>query len=156
MKRNSKRAAIVAATAVVAIGGGAAAWAAWFSTGSASASGTAGTSANVDVENLAIVGNVRPGHPADLQFQLHNQNDYAVNVTGLDVTSITSSTPGCTASDAFIKSLTSVPAPGLIAASATTSTINWVGAVKTIADPDDACKGASLTVTVSVTAESAA
>ncbi len=77
-----KRTAVIAAVAVVAVGGGVA-YAAWSSTGSGSGTVGSTTSVNSTISPVAGATGLYPGGGVDFQVTITNPNAYAVQVASI-------------------------------------------------------------------------
>ncbi len=145
-----KRTAVIAAVAVLAVGGGVA-YAAWSSTGT----GTGTVTANGSV-NSSITGNGGTGlYPGatDVTFTvtINNPNPYPVKVTKIDAGSseVDGSCAVGTVTSAEVLSPAGVIAP-------TTGTLTYALKASMIANPDNSCQGKVFTLPLTATIESAA
>jgi hypothetical protein len=153
MRKITKRSAAVITAAVVAVGGGAAAWAAWSVSGSATASASAGSAAPVGVVNAQLTGPLVPGAGTGVQFKVTNTNPFKVRVTGASLSDFATTQTGCNA-DNFEAIAGAAFTPFNLEANAGEHTYTWANSIKLKANPDNACQGAPITFKVSVNAES--
>jgi len=85
MGKNKRRIAVIAAVSAIALAGGVA-WAAWTTSGTGSASATAGNASGVIVSSGTVAGTpLVPGAKRDLQFTIKNNNEFPVKITGIDL-----------------------------------------------------------------------
>lgn len=108
MRKNTKRSAVIAGVALVAIGGGAAAWATgWGIDGAGDASATASTIKNLKATST-IGAKIYPGLRTTMSTAVTNENDFKVQLTG-------SVTPkGVTVSPADAKCESGLLKPGIL------------------------------------------
>ena len=93
MRKNTKRSAVIAGVATVAIAGGAAAWAAgWGVEGDGEATATASTITKMSATSN-INGKIHPGFQTTMSSAVTNQNDFAVKLTGSVTPRIVTVTP---------------------------------------------------------------
>jgi hypothetical protein len=152
MRKITKRSIAITTAAVVAVGGGAAAWAAWTVSGSATASANAGSAVPVTVVNAGLIGPLIPGPGTGVKFRVENPNAFTVRVSGATLGAFASARESCP-SDNFVAGPGSMVGTVDIPAG-NGADIGWNNAVKLKASPDDACQGAPLTFSVNVTAAS--
>ncbi|MET9632642.1 hypothetical protein ABZX92_34830 [Lentzea sp. NPDC006480] len=144
-----KRTAVIAAVAVVAIGGGVA-YAAWSSTGSGSGTVSSTTSQNSSITPVSGSG-LYPGVTVDAVVSINNPNDYAVKVNSIaDSSSSVNGT--CAAGTVTTTSATTDFSP-VIAAHGTQ---NYTLKAKMNADASDGCKSITFTVPLNAQLVSAA
>ncbi|SFR19816.1 hypothetical protein SAMN04488564_10527 [Lentzea waywayandensis] len=91
-----KRTAVIAAVAVVAVGGGVA-YAAWSSTGSGSGSVGSTTSVNSVISPVNGAGGLYPGATVAFQVTITNPNPYVVAVTSISAGASALTADGCAA-----------------------------------------------------------
>jgi hypothetical protein len=72
MRKITKRSLAITTAAVVAVGGGAAAWAAWSVSNSATASVSSGSAVPVQIEGAVLPGPLLPGPGTGVQFTVRN------------------------------------------------------------------------------------
>ena len=144
MRKMSKRAAAITATAAVAVGGfGAAAYAAgWFkSTGTATAS-TA--SINEVVASATFGDKLYPGKTVTTTASVKNNNEFPVAITGIASGSLTKAPEGCTLENSAITA--KLPAGTLTIDAGATATIPNI-AVTMGKAASESCAGGSLEYT---------
>ncbi|MEU0883472.1 hypothetical protein ABZ345_33105 [Lentzea sp. NPDC005914] len=144
-----KRTAVIAAVAVVAIGGGVA-YAAWSSTGSGSGSVGSTTSANSTISAVDGAGGLYPGHTVSYQVTINNPNSYPVRVTGISAGS-SALVNGCAAGTVTSPAVTN-PAGTIAAGQSGTYTLQATMS----AGATDECKSQSFSMPLTATLESAA
>jgi hypothetical protein len=152
-KLTKKRAALVAVFTLALAG---TAFAFWSAGGSGSGSGSVANpgAQNVTVNQTSTVSNLVPGGPAgSLSGDFTNGNTNAVKVTSVSITGhtvdATHLAAGCTADNFETGGTITVP-NGDVAASSTGG--SWTGgtvALKNTSSNQDACKGATVTVSYS-------
>jgi hypothetical protein len=153
MRKITKRAAVIATTAVIAVGGGTAAFAyaaGWFH---GDGTATASTSAIKNVNAVVTVsGPVYPGKViAITNAQVANPNDYPVLVTGVTVASVTDpSGAGCDQSKAGF-SFSEVPSTK-VESGQTPGNVS-LGKMTMSPDADPVCAGHTLTVNLTLAGE---
>jgi hypothetical protein len=152
MRKITKRSIAITTAAVVAVGGGAAAWAAWSVSSSATASAQAGSAVPVQIVNAVLTGPLIPGPGTGVRFRVENTNPFAVNVSAATLTQFATTKSGC-GSGNFQAGEGTFPGPLAIPAG-NGADITWDNAVKLKANPDNDCQGAPLTFSVNVTAAS--
>lgn len=91
-----KRTAVIAAVAVLAVGGGVA-YAAWSSTGSGSGVVASTTSANSTISPVAGAGGLYPGATVSFSVTINNPNSYPVTVTSISAGASQLTADGCAA-----------------------------------------------------------
>jgi hypothetical protein len=154
----TKVASVIAATAVVALGG-TAAMAYWTETGSGSGSAATGTTHPIEVFQTSAVSGLFPAGTAQaLSGDFINTNPSAVHLTTVtgsvvDVTEATGVTGTCNPAD-FVIGGTGVVAGSSVPASATATTHvgSWSGLTVAMTDSganQDACKNATLVISYS-------
>ncbi|MCB1001514.1 MAG: hypothetical protein KDB40_19645 [Acidimicrobiales bacterium] len=147
-RRRRKIAAVALTTTVVA--GGGAAWALWSANGSGSGQATALTAQTITVTAAAGPASLYPGATTgDLTFTLTNPNPYPVTMSAMTPGAITTSNPGCAASN-----ITVSPATGLslnVAAGATSATQTIDDVVSMDTGAPDACQGVTFTIALTLT-----
>jgi hypothetical protein len=153
MRKITKRSAAVITAAVVAVGGGSAAWAYWTFGGTGNAAVAAGTAVRLNVHDLVVEGPLVPGMRADVTFTVDNSNKFPVVITGISYGNRASSPlAGCAGQ---IEQVTGASLPGsrdIPAESSRTYTFN--DSLKLIDNPETACQGQSYTFDVVLAATS--
>ncbi|WP_329789925.1 hypothetical protein V1227_37955 [Lentzea sp. DG1S-22] len=144
-----KRTAVIAAVAVVAVGGGIA-YAAWSSSGAGSGSVGSTAEVNSTISGVDGAGGLYPGHTVSFQVTINNPNDYPVKVTGISA-GASALVNGCAEGTVTSPAVTN-PA-GAIAPGAT-GTYTLQATMNT--DAGDACKSQSFTMPLTATLSSAA
>ncbi len=111
MRKNTKRSAVLAGVAAVAIGGGAAAWAAgWGVDGDGTAEATASTIKNLSMTSI-ISAKIYPGLSTTMSSAVSNENDFKVQLTGSVTPKIITVTPAGAEADTC---KTGLAAPGIL------------------------------------------
>ncbi|KIC69427.1 hypothetical protein [Pseudarthrobacter phenanthrenivorans] len=145
MTKKNKIAAVAASAALVAVGGGAA-YAYWSTTGSGNGSAVASSTTSPVTINVTVDPGVAPGTPKTITYTAANPNANNTQVT-LANPVVTTSDAGC------LPGWFSATVPGgptNVPANATTTPLG-TGTLTLNDDPavkQDACKGATITVTV--------
>jgi hypothetical protein len=113
-----KRTAVIAAVAIVAVGGGIA-YAAWSSTGSGS--GSVGSTAELTstISPVDGAGGLYPGRTVSFQVTINNPNAYPVKVTSISAGSSLQTSGGCVAGTVTSPAVTDQNATILAGASGT-------------------------------------
>jgi hypothetical protein len=155
MRKITKRSLAITTAAVVAVGGGAAAWAAWSVSNSATASVQAGSASQVQIEGAVLNGPLVPGAGTGVTFTVKNTNPFRVKVTGVTATGFTTTKAACANSN-FQAGSGTVPEFELDAQDGAnaTRTIIWNNAIKLKADPSNECQNAPVQFKVNVEAAS--
>jgi hypothetical protein len=159
MRKITKRSAAVLVAAAVAVGGAGAAYAAWFSKGTASASGTAGSLKPLVVSAAKVVGDpLVPGSKAGVEFKVKNENSFPVSPRLLSLSGFTSDAKTCDASSTFAQ-VPNAPVPSAITNAkidqGKEATFVWPNAIQLTNDPDDDCQGQKFFFLLSVSSASA-
>ncbi|MGW4210215.1 hypothetical protein ACWEIJ_19660 [Lentzea sp. NPDC004789] len=144
-----KRTAVIAAVAVVAVGGGVA-YAAWSSTGSGTGTVTSTTSANSAITPVSGSG-LYPGVTVDVVVSIDNPNSYPVKVTSI-ADSSSSVNGGCAAGTVTTSSTGTDFTPVVAAHGSQQYTLK----AKMNADAAEACKSITFTVPLNAQLVSAA
>jgi hypothetical protein len=153
MRRITKRSLAIGTAVVVAVGGGAAAWATWTTNGTAQATVQSGSAVPVSVTEVALIGSLIPGHPAGVSFKIANPNGFGVHVSGATLSGFSTSKSGC--SNSNFQAVEDAPfTPFDMTANANPAPVNWANSIKLAASPNNACQDAPVTFTVTVNAES--
>src|SRR5689334_4350805 len=144
-----KRTAVIAAVAVVAIGGGVA-YAAWSSSGSGSGTVSSTTSVNSTITPVNGAGGLFPGQTVAFSVTINNPNGYPVSVTSISASS-SDEVNGCAAATVTTAGATNpsgvIPA-GQFRAYSLQAVMN--------ANASDACKSQTFTLPLTATLVSAA
>ena len=146
MRKLNKKSVAISAAVFTIVGSGAA-LAYWTETGSGSGSAAAGTTSPVTVNQTATVTGLYPGGPAQaLSGDFDNPNPGKVFISQVKVTAVTTSDPGCLASDFQVD--------GTGAVNTEIAAGNGVGAwgnltikLNNSSVSQDACKNATVTIT---------
>lgn len=149
MKLTNKRK--VAFGVVGAIAAGALAYAFWTGTGSGSGSGTAGTGGTVTITGTVASG-IAPGTNKAVSFTAANSTGAPIQVSTVHLVSVVADVghSGCTVADLTMSDVTvnhEVPAGAISEALGTNGSLVYTDT----AVNQDACKGATLTLTLSST-----
>ena len=144
-----KRTAVIAAVAVLAVGGGVA-YAAWSSTGAGSGSVASTTSLNSTIDPVAGAGGLYPGRTVSFSVTINNPNGYPVKVTSISAGS--SALAGTCAAGTVTSAAVSNP-DGTINPGASGT---YVLQATMSADAADACQGQSFTLPLTASLISAA
>jgi hypothetical protein len=139
MRKISKRAAVIATTATLALGGGIA-YAAWLAGGSGVATAKAASVADLTTDALSVTGGLYPGAVRNVQVVVRNSNEFPVEITGITDAgglTVTPADDGCASSNVYFTETaypdgTVVPATGGLA---------MQGTVTMRSDAPQACKG---------------
>jgi hypothetical protein len=153
MRKMTKRAAVIATGAVIAVTGSTAAFAyaaGWFK-GDGTAAATTSAIQNVHA-SITVSGHVYPGLSVPLTSSpVSNPNDYPVRITGITVADVADpSGAGCTQSKAGF-TFDSLPGDATVATN-TTSNVN-LGKMKMSETADPVCAGRTLTVNLTLAGE---
>lgn len=129
--------------------GGTAAYAYWTTTGTGSGTATTGNNSPVVVNQAALANSLAPGVAAQtLGGTFNNPNPGAVQLTGVQVASVTTNKTGCTAADYSITGTGTVGNSGVVPSG--TNVGSWTGlqiAFNNVSDRNqDACKDAIVTI----------
>ncbi|MBM2622492.1 hypothetical protein JIG36_44025 [Actinoplanes sp. LDG1-06] len=155
MRKFTKRSVAVVAAAVVAVGGGAAAYAAWSANATGSATASTGSSAPVEVTGSQVSQVLVPNNKANLVVTLRNPNNFLVKVKKVEITSITTSKSGCgNGNFAFTKPAITPINLAPVTTAGDTQAVTLTDVVSLIADPNNACQDAPLQINFKVDAES--
>lgn len=156
---NKKRVAAVAGTLAVALVGGGLAIAYWTTTGSGTGTGAVGTDTPVTVTQDSTVAGLVPGGPADaLDFTVDNNAAGPQTINDVDVAITGVSNAGCTAADFTVTQpnlggAVELPVGNTEFTSGLGGDVANTGAQVAMinsASNQDACKGATLTFTYTV------
>ncbi|HEU4666944.1 MAG TPA: hypothetical protein VFS79_04705 [Arthrobacter sp.] len=145
MTKKNKVAAVAASAALLAAGGGAA-YAYWSTTGSGSGSAAASSGTQDVTINVTVDPDVAPGDPKTITYTADNPNTSSTPVTLVDPV-VTTDVAGCL--PAWFEA--TVPAGPTTVLGGATGTDLGTGTLTLNDDPavnQDACKGATITVTV--------
>jgi hypothetical protein len=153
MTRNHK-VTIGAVVAVLLVGAGVA-WAAWSVSGTGTGTAKATTAQNLTIGQATVSGDLYPGFAGgDLSFVVTNPNVFPVKITAVSPNgAITSGAVGCGAADVSFAGASGLEVI-VTAVSGGTQTVTLSDVVSMVANPDNACQGATFSVPISVTAES--
>jgi hypothetical protein len=160
MRTITKRLAVLGATTALAVGGGIA-YASWLASGSGDATAQAGSATALTVSEATASAALVPGGDADLVFTVGNGNPYPVNLTAASLTNLRA-TPAtnktCTVATSGVTSIATVPAPtgGWAVGPGGNLKITLPKALHMSNSSDDGCQGATFTVAVTITGQSAA
>jgi hypothetical protein len=152
MRKITKRSLAITTAAVVAVGGGAAAWAAWSVSNHATASVKSGSATPVQIVNAALTGPLIPGPGTGVQFRINNPNPFPIRVTAATLTGFNTDKPGCD-DDNFVAGTGAFTPIETIGANGGTNVV-WANAIKLKNSPHTDCQNADVTFEVNVTAES--
>ncbi|WP_439660554.1 hypothetical protein ACSHWB_02990 [Lentzea sp. HUAS TT2] len=144
-----KRTAVIAAVAVLAVGGGVA-YAAWSSTGSGSGSVASTTSVNSVISPVSGAGGLYPGATVDFQVTITNPNPYRVAVTSISAGASALTEGGCAGGTVTSPAVSN---PGLIEAN---STATYTLRATMNADAADNCKSQTFSLPLTAALVSAA
>ncbi|WP_086663961.1 hypothetical protein [Lentzea kentuckyensis] len=144
-----KRTAVIAAVAVLAVGGGVA-YAAWSSTGAGNGSVASTTSLNSTIDPVAGAGGLYPGHTVSFSVTINNPNGYPAKVTSISAGS--SALVGACAAGTVTSAAVSNPDGTILAG----QTGTYVLQATMNADAADACQGQSFTLPLTASLISAA
>jgi hypothetical protein len=149
MRKISKRAAVIATTATLALGGGVA-YAAWLVNGSGAATATsASTVASLTTDALTVSGGLYPGAVRNVQVVVRNSNEFPVEITNISDTgelTVNPSTPACASSNVFFTP-TAYPDGVIVPA---TGGLAMQGTVSMRSDAPEACKGKAFGVNLAI------
>lgn len=147
---NRKQRILAVITAVAIVVGGGVAYATWTATGSGSGAAKATTSAALTVSAGTTTADLYPGFTqGDVFMTVSNPNPYPVNITSLTPGAITTSAPGCVASNITVATPTGLSIP--VAANATNVAVTVPNIVTMILAAPDACQGVTFTIAVTLT-----
>lgn len=154
MRKITKRAAVVATSAVLAVAGGTAAFAYaanWFK-GDGTADAKTSTIQNVHAK-ITVAENLYPGKSIAIKADdLNNPNDYPVQITGISVASIADpSGAGCDQGKAGF-AFNSLPANTKVAKGTTAHSVD-LGNMVMSPTADPVCAGRTLTVNLTLAGE---
>jgi hypothetical protein len=146
----NKKQRILAGLGVAAlVAGSGVAYAAWSATGTGSGAARAASAQALVVTAGTTTADLYPGFTqGDVFLRVTNPNPYGVNVTSLTPGTITTSAPGCAATN-----ITIAPATGLnipVAANASNFAVTVPNIVTMIAAAPDACQGVTFTINVTL------
>ncbi|RBY75723.1 hypothetical protein DQ239_16665 [Blastococcus sp. TF02-09] len=166
-RRNRRRALVIFSTSLLLVGGGVA-WAAWSTSGTGAATAKATTADSLVVGPGTPVGTLYPkpaggygsGTVGAVHTTVSNPNAYPVRITQATVGAITI-TPalGKTCAPGSVVASTAGPmtltSPIALAANAAPAAVEIPGAIEMISSAEDGCQGASIGLTLTLTAASA-
>ncbi|GLY49736.1 hypothetical protein [Lentzea sp. NBRC 102530] len=144
-----KRTAVIAAVAVLAVGGGVA-YAAWSSTGSGSGSVGSTTSVNSTITPVDGAGGLYPGKTVSFSVTINNPNGYPVKVTSISA-GASEEVGGCAAA-----TVTSVAVSNPAGTIATGESGTYVLQATMKTDASDACQGKAFSLPLTASLVSAA
>jgi hypothetical protein len=156
VKSPRKAVVIVAAAGIIAATGGAA-YAYWTSGGSGSATATAGTTSAVTITGTTAA-SIYPGGSFTVTLKANNPNSSTVKIGTVSATAFTSNILACTTliNDATYTDFSMDPVAEDQTLAANTNNISLTNngslVFNDVAQNQDACKGAVITVTLSATA----
>jgi hypothetical protein len=159
MRKITKRSIAIVAASAIAVGGGAAAWAMWTSTGTASVSATAGSAAPLGVSATSVTGTLVPGSKGNVLFTVTNDNNYPVQVNALSLGGFAADSLAACDAAATFQQAASATLPSSLStpiAAHTSIPVTWNDAIELKADPDNDCQDQGFHFTVSMAAVSAA
>lgn len=153
MRTMTKRAAVIATGAVLAVAGGTAAFA--YATGWFKGDGTA-TATTSEIKNVSakitIADRIYPGKSISIKTnQIDNPNDYPVLIKGISVAGIAGNPGGCDQSKAGF-SFNSLPANTTVAAGRSATNVD-LGNIVLSQDADPVCANKTLTVNLTLAGE---
>ncbi|MGN6252455.1 MAG: hypothetical protein ACTHNS_11630 [Marmoricola sp.] len=153
-KRTTKRVAVVGGTVAALLGGGIA-FAAWTSTGTGSGTATAGTSTNLRVHGSDATG-LFPTGDQTVTVTVENDNPYNVQLNSIhaDSFAVDSDHSGCTVANSAVTTDSGTYGTSADDISKNGGTIHRDLLVHMAASADNACKGATFTVTYTASADS--
>jgi hypothetical protein len=160
MRKITKRSAAVIAASAVAVVGAGAAWAAWSLNGSTTTTASAGDVQALDVTNASVTGSLVPGSVHDVVFTAANQNSFPVVINSVSITNVTADAghPGCVGANNVKQAATTLPANDRTLAAKgqndASKSFTLAGGLRMVADPSEACKGASFSITITLNAAS--
>ncbi|MFD9704151.1 hypothetical protein [Lentzea sp. NPDC059081] len=145
-----KRTAVIAAVAIVAVGGGIA-YAAWSSTGSGNGSVTSTREISSNITPVSGAG-LYPGKTVSFVVEIDNPNGYAVQVTSISAGSSEQTSGGCVAGT--VTSMASGANPGGVIAAGQKASYTLQATMNK--DAADNCKSQTFTLPLTATLVSAA
>ncbi|MFS8098356.1 LEA type 2 family protein [Lentzea alba] len=145
-----KRTAVIAAVAVLAVGGGVA-YAAWSSTGAGSGQVGSTTNVNSTISPVDGAGGLYPGHTVSFQVTIDNPNGYPVTVTSISAGASALTQSGC-AAGTVTSAAVSNPSGTIVAGGTGTYTLQ----ATMNADAADTCKSQTFTLPLTAALVSAA
>ncbi len=155
--RGSKRSTVAGVTGLLLLSG-TAAFAYWTTGGTGTATGTAGTTTPVAITGT-VAGPIYPGGNFAVSFTADNPNNSAVRIGTISATGFDTDSAGCDtliANATFTDfSMANVVANEVIEANANDEVIAAAGSLvfgNSPSENQDACKGATLTITLSASA----
>jgi hypothetical protein len=148
MRKISKRAAVIATTATLALGGGAA-YAAWLVNGAGVAGASSASVAQLTTDDLTVSGGLYPTAVRNVQVVVRNSNEFPVDITSITDSgglTVTPTDAGCASSNVFFTPTAypdgvTVPAAGGLA---------MQGTVSMRSDAPEACKGKAFGVHLTI------
>lgn len=144
-----KRTAVIAAVAIVALGGGIA-YAAWSSNGSGSGSVASTTSVNSTISPVNGASGLYPGVTVDFQVTIDNPNPYKVAVTSISAGASALTQSGCAGGTVTSAAVSN---PGTIDPNGTAT---YTLRATMNADAADSCKSQTFSLPLTATLVSAA
>ncbi|MDQ3770976.1 MAG: hypothetical protein M3343_02660 [Actinomycetota bacterium] len=153
MRRYGRKLSLVGATLAVFLIGSVV-FAAWLVTGTGNGAAQATTADDLVVTAGSTTGDLFPGADGDVKLSIENPNPFDVDVkTIVGDGAITSAAPGCTTTGVSFADQNAVT--GMTIAAGATEAVTLDDAASMDNTSDNACQGATFTVPVSITAESA-
>jgi hypothetical protein len=150
MRKISKRAAVIAVSAVAAVGLAGTAFAFWTTPGDGNGSGTTGSVASITVNQTTTVSGLYPGGGAvSLAGSFDNPNTHPVHINNVTATVLGTNNGGCTAENFQISGV--IPAAQDIPVGNNKGT--WTGGSIALLDTgvsQDACKDVTVSIKYSV------
>ncbi len=147
---SKKTFALVATTTAAVLAGSGIAVAYWTTTGSGTGSATAGTTSVLTVAQTSSPAGLYPGGPASqLDISVTNPGTAAARITTLTATPTSTDKPGCNAAD-FDVQVTGIAATTIAPGATTPFTNVGTVALTETGVNQDACKGAVVTISYSV------
>lgn len=146
-KFTSKRSALLAVVGLLAVSAVAVAY--WTTTGSGSGSGSVKSANGTVTLDGVVVGALAPGQASNVTFTADNPGATDLRVGTIHLDSISASNPACNVSDF---SMADVVANETVLHGATDQALSAVGSLAFANDPvnsQNACKGVTLTLTLS-------
>jgi hypothetical protein len=148
--RRRAAAFVVVAVAIATPAGGMSAIATWGTSGTGEGQAKATTAVSLVVSAGTATGQLYPGAAGDVRFRVQNPNTFPVTVTGWSGQSVASTDKSGCGTGNFSVNAGSIAATPVAAGAAVTVTV--VGGVSMNSDAPDACQGAGVGVSATVTA----
>jgi hypothetical protein len=150
MRKISKRAAVIAVSAVAAVGLAGTAFAFWTTPGAGDGSGTTGSVTAIKVNQTSTVAGLYPGGGAvPLAGNFDNSNDHPVHINNVTATVLSTNNGGCTAENFQITGI--IPAAQNVPVG--NGTGSWSGGSIALLDTgvnQDVCKDVTVSIKYSV------